>query len=400
MFESPERNTPHPQRIAVVCLRRLGDVLLTAPLIRSLRQAYPDATIDALVFAGTEGVLAGNPDLDGIVSLPVRGGWRALLPLRRRYDLALCTQASDRPHLISLWVARHRVSVVPARGGPGYHWKRWLSRRWTELPQGDTHTVVQYLRLAEALGIAPVYAGSPPRTANDAAIAARLGDDWRAHAFAIVHPPPKFRYKAWTSEGWRQLVAWLCERGLRVVVTGGGGADEIELGRALAATRPAGQVISLAGTLQFGDLTWLMESARVFVGPDTSVTHLAAMTGVPTVALFGPSSPRIWAPWPAYDAPAAPTPWQQVAPQQQCGNVWLLQGLGDCVPCLLEGCERHINSASACLDLLPAQRVIDTVARVLDQPPGRSRSAAAASTASVEMPRQASSLMSSVNTRR
>ena len=48
---------PHP-RILVVALRRLGDVLLTTPLIRSLKRAFPDAFIEALVFAGTEGILA------------------------------------------------------------------------------------------------------------------------------------------------------------------------------------------------------------------------------------------------------------------------------------------------------------------------------------------------------
>ena len=54
---------PARPRILVVALRRLGDVLLTTPLIRSLKRAWPDATIDVLVFGGTEGILAGNPDI-------------------------------------------------------------------------------------------------------------------------------------------------------------------------------------------------------------------------------------------------------------------------------------------------------------------------------------------------
>ena len=66
---------PHP-RILVVALRRLGDVLLTTPLIRSLKQAFPDAAIEALVFAGTEGILAGNPDLAGVVTMSPGAGAR------------------------------------------------------------------------------------------------------------------------------------------------------------------------------------------------------------------------------------------------------------------------------------------------------------------------------------
>jgi heptosyltransferase-3 len=61
-----------PRRILVVALRRLGDVLLITPLIRSLKRAWPEATIDALVFEGTEGILAGNPDLAEIIAMPAR----------------------------------------------------------------------------------------------------------------------------------------------------------------------------------------------------------------------------------------------------------------------------------------------------------------------------------------
>ena len=59
---------PGNPRVLVVALRRLGDVLLTTPLIRSVKRAYPDAAIEALVFAGTEGILAGNPDLAAVIA--------------------------------------------------------------------------------------------------------------------------------------------------------------------------------------------------------------------------------------------------------------------------------------------------------------------------------------------
>src|SRR5215510_13980796 len=90
-IELPER-----PRILVVALRRLGDVLLTTPLIRSMRRAWPDATIDALVFAGTAGILEGNPDLNGVITMPARPTTAETFTLAarlwKRYALAVSTQ--------------------------------------------------------------------------------------------------------------------------------------------------------------------------------------------------------------------------------------------------------------------------------------------------------------------
>src|SRR5579872_7566107 len=92
---NPIRLPPEP-RVLVVALRRLGDVLLTTPLIRSVKRAYPGAAIEALVFAGTEGILSGNPDLAGVLTIAERASagqsFALLRRLARRYDLALSTQ--------------------------------------------------------------------------------------------------------------------------------------------------------------------------------------------------------------------------------------------------------------------------------------------------------------------
>src|ERR1041385_367802 len=103
-------------RVLVVALRRLGDVLLTTPLIRSLKRAWPDATIDVLVFAGTEGILAGNPDIAEVIMMSegARAGDSLTLLRRlwRRYDLALSTQSGDRPTLFAWAAGRRSVGVV------------------------------------------------------------------------------------------------------------------------------------------------------------------------------------------------------------------------------------------------------------------------------------------------
>src|SRR6202030_1684451 len=102
---------PPRARILVVALRRLGDVLLTTPLIRSLRRAWPDARIDALVFTDTAGILTGNSDLNSVIELPARprAGESLKLAARlwKRYALAVSTQSGDRPTLFA-WIAGQR----------------------------------------------------------------------------------------------------------------------------------------------------------------------------------------------------------------------------------------------------------------------------------------------------
>src|SRR5580700_3222938 len=123
---------PPRARILVVALRRLGDVLLTTPLIRSLKQAFPDASIEALVFAGTEGILAGNPDLAGVITLPQRPTARESLALlgrlARRYDLALSTQTGDRPTTFAVVAGRQSAGPLEPDGLSATI-KRWALSR-------------------------------------------------------------------------------------------------------------------------------------------------------------------------------------------------------------------------------------------------------------------------------
>ena len=106
----------------------------------------------------------------------------------------------------------------------------------------------------------------------------------------------------------------------------------------------------------------LLMTARVYLGPDTSVTHLAAAAGCRTVALFGPTDPRVWGPWPIGGLSA---PWAVSGTLQNRGNVWIVQNPLPCMPCTFEGCERNIRSRSACLDELMPDRVLAAIDQAL-----------------------------------
>ncbi len=342
-----------PRSVLLVATRQIGDVLLTTPLLHSLRRAWPQARIDVLVYTNKGGMLEGNSDCNEVIESdehPDLAGYRRLFGrIRRRYELALTTQANDRAHAY-LWLASgRRLGIVPADRFQS-RWKRMACVATATLDNVHTHTVIQNLRLAELLGIPRHYAVIPPR-----ASAPELPFNARVERYAVLHPFPMWRYKRWTHEGWASLIESLRARGLRVVLTGGPDANE----RAFCQTLENGRdgVINIAGERSFGQLTPLLEGAACFIGPDTSVTHLAAACGTPTVALYGPSNPVKWGPWPAGFA-ADRNPYVNKAPLQQVNNVWLVQPEGDCVPCHGEGCDRHKDSDSDCLLSLPASIVI------------------------------------------
>jgi heptosyltransferase-3 len=353
-----------PRSVLIIVARRIGDVLLATPLIRSVKRAWPGAAIDVLVFEGTQAVLAANPDVRSVLAVPERPGRMAhfvfVLRLLRRYDVALSTQYGDRPTLYAFLAGRWRAGLLrPIRKEL---WKRSLLNRWEPFDDVNTHTVRMHLALADMLDVAPAGEVVVGWSAEEAREAARLLGDGGAKPLAVLHPYPKFNYKMWRPEAWTEVGHWLGARGFRLVLTGGRDAGELAYVDSLARAMPAG-TINAAGKLPLGASANLVSRARIYVGPDTAMTHIAAALGVPTVALYGPTNCVKWGPWPRGHAAGA-NPWRRLGTQRQ-GNVVLLQGTIACVPCHLEGCDRHVESYSDCLQQLPAAAVIAALEAVM-----------------------------------
>ena len=356
---------PQRPRILIVTLRRLGDVLLTTPLIRTVRRGWPAASVEVLVFRGSERILSGNPDVDAVLTVAERPSWRELIVLMgrlcRRYDLVISTQAGDRPTFFSLLAGRRRASLVPAPGETGAWWKRHMHHRPVPA-EPDSHRVSQLLALTDALGLAPAPDLVCPQGVETGAVVSELG--LPSGRYAVLHANPFYRYKRWSDAGWRDLARGLAARGLSVVATEG--RDPAERAYVDALWEPVGAlVVREAGRLDWRGLAALLKGAAAYVGPDTSMTHLAAGSGCPTIALYGPTSPRLIGPWPVG---GLAQPWDHVGPVQRRGNVWVVQEPQPCLPCEALGCEGHLDSFSRCLDLLPAATVLGVVEQALAGP--------------------------------
>lgn len=353
-----------PVSILVIVTRRIGDVLLATPLIRSLRKAWPAAAIDALVFSGTEGILTANPDIRRVIAVSENAKdpshLRILASLVQRYDLAVSTLPGDRPTFTSRLAGRHCVG--PLLPGAQNWWKRLLLSRWILFDDCDTHTVLQGLRLADLLGIERLYDVVVAWKPLDAERVAGFFPAVRTESYAVLHLYPKYPYKMWNREGWKEVVSWLHRRGVAIVLTGSKDPEEMTYMEGFRREIPEASV-NLAGRLTLGELGFLISRARIYAGPDTVVTHMAAALGVPTVALYGPTNAVKWGPWPkGYRGGGNPFPRRGGG---RVNNVTLLQGPGDCVPCGNEGCDKKIGSTSDCLLRLPADRVIEALEEAL-----------------------------------
>lgn len=351
--------TAAPRNVLVIVTRRIGDVLLATPVMRSLKRAWPDAMIDALVFDGTAAALSGNPDLNRVRTIPERPSLRQHLvfigKLLRRYELAVSLVPGDRPTLYAFVAGRKRVGLLlPTRKES---WKRHLLHQWVPYELGAQHVLLAHLSVLGTVGVAPLAEVVTGLHEADQRRADEVLAPLANQRYVVLHLYPKFNYKMWSDAGWLELARWINARGLAVVLTGSGDAAEFAYVNRLARDMPF--ALNLAGKLSLNETASVLARASAYVGPDTALTHMAAALNVPTVALFGPTDPLQWGPWPkGHDARS--TPWRSIG-NQSLRNVRIVQGSDACVPCRLEGCERHIASFSACLMSIPALRVIEAL---------------------------------------
>lgn len=151
-------------------------------------------------------------------------------------------------------------------------------------------------------------------------------------------------FKAWTIEGYAELIAALQQRGFPVVMTAAPVPKEMEVSAAIKA-RCQTPLVDLTGQLTLKELGALIARARLFIGVDSAPMHMAAAVGTPIVALFGPSRELEWGPW--------GVPHRTIVSDRH-----------PCRPCGLDGCGG--GKISECLTTLPVERVLAAALELLE----------------------------------
>lgn len=339
----------------IVCFRYIGDVLVTTPLALSIKTAHPDAVVDYLVFQGTEKVLAKNPHVRQVITIPRdTTGIGILLGLVRKYDVAIAAYPSDRTVLAAALAGRLSLGLS---NGLRKEWWKHLLLNSHHACYDPIHVVANMLMPLRMLGIEPV-----PRVVmgfDDADLAFARGAV-PAGRYMILHPYSMKEYKYWPAENWGRLAALILDQtNCAVVFTRTPEPEGNRYLEQILQTAPP-ETGAFTAPCTFNQLAAIIKGATAFVGIDTAVTHIAAALDVPTIAIFGPTLTRYWAPWPNDSRDQSPFAANKGI---QCqGRVTVVQQDWECVPCNKETCRITTRNRTECLEAITPEAVFKEIA--------------------------------------
>ncbi len=313
-----ERGVHDAERILVIRLGALGDVIRTLPAVKALRSRYPGAHLTWLVEPSAAGVVERAEFVDEAMIFPredlveflkaadglslVRRLGQFVRRLRaRRFDLVLDFHGILKSGLLA------RISGAPIRFGYGRRGAREFSElfanRNVDLPNSRVSRYERNAALVKALIPDVEISRGPflaPSTLAEARLTARLRISHRERevGFVLIHPgsSPRASHKRYAPVAWAEVARRLSREGVSVWIAAGGGrrdrsaVDEIlRLGE--------GAIVAAPETREFDDLLALLARASVFVSCDSGPLHAASLSGVPVVQLLGPTDPIQNEPW-------------------------------------------------------------------------------------------------------
>jgi lipopolysaccharide heptosyltransferase II len=335
-------------KILILKPSSLGDVIQALPVLRLLKLHQPAAEIFWWIDAALAPLLAGDPDLTGIVRFE-RRRWgrprhwpemlRSLRWLRAQdFDLVLDLQCLARSGAFA-WLARGKflAGLDEAREGARGFYDLAVPRA-----SFHTHAVDWYLSVLPLLGV-PLHRNFcwlPDRPA----VVAEVKTKWPVaeSRWIALQPGARWPNKRWPATHFAALVKQLARGhpGHRFVIFGG--PDDRPLGEAIVPAAPD-RCLNLCGRTSLTEMIEWLRLCEVLVTNDTGPMHAAAALGRPLVALFGPTEPR------------------RTGPYGQLDHVMRLEL--PCSPCLKSVC--HYKLPEECLRAILPDAVRQRVSAII-----------------------------------
>lgn len=292
-MKSRRRNRSFPKnlrRILIIRFSAMGDVLLTTPLIRMLKNQHADSTIDFMVKNEYVSLLESNRHVDQVISFSSDGGWREMLRIvrtirKRRFDALIDLQGNCRSFLLSLFSgARIRSRVRLNR------WKRFVLVHFHRDTYQDTVPVaVKFIRAAP-------FPLLDDGSGVELEIPIRVKEKIKAEINKLglkktkkmigLAPGAGRATKRWPAERFAEVGRLLARKRHSIFLIGGAGDMEIckAVGRCIEPS-PG----DFSGRLTLMETAALIQQMDLLITNDTGVMHLAEGVGTRILALFGPT---------------------------------------------------------------------------------------------------------------
>lgn len=338
------------RRILVSRTDRLGDVLLSTPALKALRERYPSSFIAVMVSPYTSQIVQGNPYIDEVIVFDKAGlnGFFSTLAFSRRlakyrFDLAVVLHPTVRVHFIAFLAGiRERV---------GYDWRApyFLTKAVPHRKhEGRKHEIEYNFDLLKEVGVeeasAEMYMPVDQASENlieDFLKRLRLDD---GGALVALNPAASCPSKLWPVEKFARLSDEL-QRRLKVKVLVVSDAAHREISEKLfniAALRP----VDCSGMFSLRELACLFKRCGLLISNDSGPVHIAVAVGTPVISIFGRNqaglSPSRWGPVGPFDAVLHKPP-------------------SSCEPCLAHDCKKGFQ----CLSSISVEEVIDCAEKIL-----------------------------------
>jgi ADP-heptose:LPS heptosyltransferase len=285
-------------RILIIRLSAVGDVINTIPALSALRKAFPKSYIAWVVEDKAKDIIEDNPDLDDIFIFKKKLWWQNYKMLRsKRFDVVLDFQGNLKGAFHCI-ISGARIRIGFARG-----FCKELNYLFSNIhikPDGfRINRVKKYLSLLRPLGI------TNPKVEYKVIILPEtkekienflLFNKYEKGKYVAIHPGTSRHgvLKRWSLDKYSKLAELVMQKlGLGVLLTWG--PDERKLVEAITFRMQAKPLISSKTSLK--ELAVLIKNACCFVGSDSGPLHLANAIGVPCVGLYGPKDPSIYAPY-------------------------------------------------------------------------------------------------------
>jgi predicted lipopolysaccharide heptosyltransferase III len=343
------------RRVLVIRLRSIGDTVLTTPSLFALRRFLPHTRIDILLEDWVAPVLEGSDLVNRVIAI-ARDSKTARARLARElrashYDVVYNLHGGTTATLLTRATgAKHRV------GFGHYQYARLHNHAAPSAleiwQRPSLHSAEQQLALIGWTGV-PVTDRPSTRLAvterSLRAVSAQLrtagaGDDEKP--FAVIHPAAAFDTKQWATENFARVAEELTARGLPVIAI----VSQKEKQVAEALIRQTSAPVIGLSDLSLPEVTALASRARLFVGNDSGIAHIAAAAGAPCVVIFGSSNVVHWRPW-------TMNPNEVVREEMPC-----------------QPCHGYFCAAfekPECILRVPLERVVGAIDRILNHGPAR-----------------------------